>query len=347
MVKNKLILAAVILGAAGLILAGYFLYTDFFSRILWKNSEKKSGALNEASYIYFSHLDGSGVSSAAEEMPDIVAAMIDNHPEALPQAGLSLAKVVYEVPVEGGFTRFMAIFNREQAVIRVGPIRSARPYFLDWAQEYGNALYLHSGGSPEALNFLENSNIFDANEFYRGKYYWRDNDRSVPHNLYTNSDSWRQLIKNYGANHAKQSWTGWNYGELGATAEANKSMAINFSPHYTVSWNFNEPTGRYERLINAAAHTDEDGRAIVADNIIIQRVAIKVIDDEGRKEITTIGKGEALVLRQGKLLRGTWQKKSAAERTKFYDAAGVEISLTPGITWVEVIPKTAELQVTN
>jgi hypothetical protein len=149
---------------------------------------------------YYSFLDGKPVGSASEQRPRVISIMIDNHPGARPQSGLSQAQVVYEVPVEGEFTRYFAIFNASTTVDKVGPVRSARPYFLDWLQEYGDALYIHSGGSPEALQILRNSTLFDANEFFRGAYFWRGTDHLAPHNLYTSSTAWNKLLAEYGRN---------------------------------------------------------------------------------------------------------------------------------------------------
>ena len=102
--------------------------------------------------------------------------MIDNFPEAKPAANLSLASLVWEAPVEAGLTRLLAAYPLSAELARIGPVRSARPYFLDWAKEL-NALYLHCGGSDQALADIKNRDVFDLNEFYRGWYFWRDRAR--------------------------------------------------------------------------------------------------------------------------------------------------------------------------
>lgn len=299
-------------------------------------------------YTHFSQLDGAGVLTAAEETPQVVGVMIDNHPDARPQSGLASARVVYEVPVEGEFTRYFALFNASTTVAEVGPVRSARPYFIDWLGEYGTALYMHSGGSPDALQKIKDVGIFDANEFFWGRYYWRSDDRVAPHNLYTNNLRWQELLLNVGRQPA--SWQGWSFannGELVTTSsEPVQTVTIKYSRNYNVQWKFNGKTKQYERYVNGAPDLDKVGTQITATNILVQTVAMQTIDEEGRKDITTIGSGEARVLEAGRLVRGKW-KKEAGKRTRFYDQSGTEALLQPGITWVEVVPVNAAIEVGN
>jgi len=169
-------------------------------------------------------LDGICVDSVEKVNPELVAVMIENHSEARPQSGLSEASVVYEAPVEANYTRFMLIFPADAKIDKVGPVRSARPYYLDWLQEYGGPMYMHVGGSPDALDKIKTGNIFDLNEFYNGKYYWRDNVRSAPHNVYTSSELWgKALEKEQGIRNKEQNnlvW--WKF----ATTSENEIMKL-------------------------------------------------------------------------------------------------------------------------
>lgn len=281
----------------------------------------------------------------------VVGVMIDNHPDALPESGVSKAKIVYEAPVEGGLTRYLAIFDSKQAVAEVGPVRSARAYFLDWLQEYGNGLYMHSGGSPEALSLIKSRKIFDANEFFWGEYYWRSQDRSAPHNLYTDSDNWGKIISKYGSTSTLFTTDqAWKYARLlGQTIANTSSLKINFNPNYAVTWTYDVQNLNYMRSVNSSKETDKDGSEVRARNILVQITSIKNIDgdDEGRQEITTIGNGDAIILKKGGVIYGTWKKISLTGRTRFYDQDGKEVMLAPGNTWVEVVPKDASIFVTN
>ncbi len=295
-------------------------------------------------YIYFSNLNGQGVETVDQISPWVVAAMIDNHPDAI-HVGLEKAIIVYEVPVEGSATRFMAIYNKNNLVNKVGPIRSARPYFLDWASEYGNMLYLHSGGSPESLQLLKNSyeNVYNGDEFAFSNYFWRDNQYYAPHNLFTSSSKYNALFDYYGLNKQIQKWSGWNYdGKIHAVSyQPVNQIKISYANWNVVEWKYDFDSQQYYRYLNNGQDK------IIADNILVQFVSMYVIDNEGRLKLTTLGSGESRVLRNGQIVGGTWRKKSVLERTIFYDESAGEVYLKPGITWVMIIPNWLKLEVGN
>jgi hypothetical protein len=126
-----------------------------------------------------------------------LAVMIENHEESRPQSGLSSADVVYEAVAEGGITRFMAVFLCPFNDIQVGPVRSARTYFLDWVSEY-NSLYAHVGGAntpgpANALGQIIDYKILDLNQFGIGfPTFWRDYQRlghpvATEHTMYSSA----------------------------------------------------------------------------------------------------------------------------------------------------------------
>lgn len=299
---------------------------------------------------FHSQLDGIAVSTTEQTMPRVVGAMIDNHPDSRPQAGIALARVVYEAPVEGGFTRYFALFSADQEVDKIGPVRSARPYFLDWLEEYGvvSPVYMHSGGSPDALVEIDKRGLFDTNEFYWGQYYWRGSEAVAPYNLFTRSKLWQAIIEKFGDRHPTSTWQGWLFGSVGGAATTTvKAISIDYNGDYSVGWQYQVVSQRYGRIVNGRASSDREGRRIVADNIIVLEMPVKILDDYGRKAIRTIGSGSARVVRQGVLIRGTWKKTAAGDRTRIYDMDGVEIALVPGITWVEVVPTDTAVGITQ
>jgi len=121
-------------------------------------------------------IDGICVEYEKDVDPKLVAVMVENHVDARPQSGLSKARIVYEAPVEANYSRFMLIYPLGDDIDKIGPVRSARPYYLDWLAEYDNIMYMHVGGSPDALDIISERGLFDLNEFYRGWYYWRSKD---------------------------------------------------------------------------------------------------------------------------------------------------------------------------
>ncbi len=306
----------------------------------------------KVAYANFSKLNGIGLTSKENEGV-VVGAMIDNNFEAWEyQAGISRAKLVYEALVEGGITRYLAVFTADQTVAKLGPIRSARPYYIDWLREYGiNTLYLHSGGSPAALDYLKTGIVRDANEFYWGKYYWRSNDTPAPHNLFTSSSLWQALLTSRPAP-SSLNFDAWKFAtgkniQTTSSAEPVKGVALPYAPEYSVSWNYVGASGTYQRLINGEARTGDDGLPLSATTIIVQFVSTTVLDEEGRREFDTVGSGQARVLFGGKMIRGTWKKPAVSSRTKFYTNGGGEVIFPPGKIWVEVVSREMEMQVVN
>ncbi|TSC83996.1 MAG: hypothetical protein G01um101413_799 [Parcubacteria group bacterium Gr01-1014_13] len=341
------IIILALVSLAGIVYLFFYFYPSQELLRAFNNNDK----LEIAAAKYINGLDGKVVSSKADSAVQVVGVMIDNHPDSRPQSGLSQAKIVYEAPVEGGLTRYLAIFDNKQAVIEAGPVRSARGYFLDWLQEYGNGLYMHSGGSPEALGLINSRKIFDANEFYWGQYYWRSQRRQAPHNLYTNTDNWQKVVSQYG--NTSTLFTAdkaWKYTRIiGKTIGTRGGVKIPFSTDYEVVWTYDAKKLNYVRSVNDKKETDKDGSEVRARNILVQITNVQdvVSDDKGRKVITTVGKGTAIILKKGNVSYGTWKKTSLTSRTRFYDKNGKEVMLVPGNTWVEVVPKEVKVQVTN
>lgn len=273
------------------------------------------------------------------------AIMIENNVEARPQSGLDMANLVIEAPVEGGITRFMAIYADESEIGEIGPVRSARPYFLDWSQEY-DALYGHVGGSPEALKEIKNNNsIIDLNQFYQSQYFWRSSKRAMPHNVYTSSDLLNEAVKRYSLTDAqidKQIYK--DDLALEDRPEDFINFQIDFSTYtYRVEWKYDRVNNEYIRYQAGERHLMKDGSEIRAKNIIIQKTKVTSIDSEDRKKIKTIGEGSAIIFLDGKNIEGTWKKDKAGDRTKFYDIDNNEIKFNRGKTWIEVVDKNISL----
>jgi hypothetical protein len=288
--------------------------------------------------LFVRRLDGIAVANASEATSSIIGIMIDNHPVARPQSGLSQARVVYEVPVEGGITRFFALFDVNDTIAKVGPVRSSRPYFLDWLSEYGNNSYWHSGGSQEALDLIKQYKIWDVNEFYFGPYFWRSTGGEAPHNLFTSSDKWQKLV--LGTPHPEKDWQGWLFNPIlsdSFTATDVTQLQIKYEKNYLVGWVYDATTERYSRNQNSNPVLDESGSAVYADTVVVQEVEVEVVDNEGRKVITTIGRG----------VRGYWKKDSRTERTRFYDIGNREIPLHPGKIWIEIVPQNTAMEVSS
>ncbi|MFA4831253.1 MAG: DUF3048 domain-containing protein [Patescibacteria group bacterium] len=336
--------------AAALALFFWFAYLNFWSK-------KLPAALDQPSFIeqqakesceHRRVLDGACVDLEEKINPKLVAIMIDNQLDARPQIGLDIASVVYEAPVEGNFTRFMAIFSADADIDKVGPVRSVRPYFIDWASEYGDAMFMHVGGSPDALDKLKIYQINSVNEFYRGWYFWRSKDRYAPHNTYTSGKLWSKALKDYKDDYATTTYSGWLFDDLDWCAKAEPITAaseggcaarieITFLPNsFDVVWEYNTSTQKYERSQMGRLHKVQSGGQIEADTIIVEQVQTQALDSVGRLGMETIGSGDAIIFARGHVFRGKWRKDNRMARTRFFDLGGDEIKLQAGKIWVEV-----------
>lgn len=290
-------------------------------------------------------IDGVAVPEAAPDVTSYYALAIDNLSVARPQAGLTKASLVYEAPVEGGITRFLAIFPGDAKAERIGPVRSARPYFLDWASEF-DAVFAHVGGSPEALEKLVAFDMRDLNEFSAGKYFWRDERRDAPHNAYTSTDRLTEADQKRFGDRPAPKVAGWRFKDDAPPAERpdRASLAITYGdPKADVLWTFDPAGDDYVRSQGGKNQADEDGTAVRAKNVVVQYTKVSVIDEVGRRRIVTVGDGDALIALDGLAVHGTWHKDDRTSRTRFYDASGNQIRFNAGTTWIEVVPEDAKV----
>lgn len=296
---------------------------------------KKEAAQGEARM-----LDGVYMEKGETEKYQAVV-MIDNKFESWPQSGLSYAGLVYEAPVEGGITRFMAVFSSNREIEKIGPVRSIRPYYIDWAGEF-SALMAHVGGSPEALETIASDfALSKLNLDGNGEYFWRASDRYAPHNAYTSSeklDLARDAKLDADAKPDFSPWKFKNEAELKDRGEA-VNVAIDFSKTdiYDVVWKYDKEKNIYIRQEGKAAKQTLEGSLVIAKNIAVLETEITVIDALSRRHIITIGEGNALIFQDGKKIEAMWEKKSREERLRFFDKSGKEIEFNRGTTWVEVV----------
>ncbi len=330
-----------------LILFGIFLYQPA-ADVLDISFDLDDDAMEE-DCEYHRLLDGVCVDDEESTNPPLVGIMIENHYDARPLSGLGLASIVYEAPVEGNFNRFFAVYPADSPVTKAGPVRSARPYYLDWVSEYPGMMYMHVGGSPDALNKIKTYDLFDINEMYRGWYFWRSSDRYMPHNTYTSRELWKKAFDDYagdlleGTGRDLSLQDGWKFSNMDACAEnCVEEITTTYSGQtYEASWKYNTSTQKYERYeFDEPVVGTQTGDQLVADTLIIQYVDTEVLDGVGRLGMDTIGSGDAIIFRNGFKIEGEWRKDSREARTKFYDFDGVdgnEIPMKPGKIWIAVM----------
>ena len=270
--------------------------------------------------------------------------MYDNISEVKQRFGLEHARVVYEALAEGGITRLMALFDSTEQVPKIGPVRSVRPYFIDWASEYGGVL-MHVGGSFEALKLLAKSTaLIDLDEIGAYEdYFVRDESKPAPHNVFTSHSSWLRLAERRDVPHA--SFTPWHFSSAVPTSTAPvQKITITYSPSMTVAWVYNGERNSYVRFINGLKDTFVSGDQVSATNVAILIVPTQTIDVIGRQQMKTLGSGTAVILAQGTLQQGTWSKKTRESRTQLIAEDASDMSFLPGVTWVEIVPSTDSVQ---
>lgn len=274
-----------------------------------------------------------------------LAVMVENHPEARPQAGLVHADVVWEAIVEGGITRFMAIFSSEDAG-KIGPVRSARPYYVHWAAGF-NALYAHAGGSQAALALIPNtSQIVDLP--HTAAYFHREPKPGIAseHTLFTSTEKLYEFAKEKEVS-LDASITSYKF-EDDAKAEdrpASAKVGVEFSTaNYNVEWNYERDPNYYTRTMAGEKHVDrESGDQITAKNIVVIEVDRRYDGNtnQGKGEwfMTTEGSGKATIFQNGTVIEGQWKKTGIGDMLKIYDGTnGMELPLVRGTTWFEVVP---------
>lgn len=271
-----------------------------------------------------------------------VAVKVENSSESRPQAGLNQADIVYEEPVEGGITRFIAIYHCDTAS-RIGPVRSARFVDPSILLQYGQPIFGYSGAAGPVINAVAQADgVQDVRQDTHGDAYELDPNRSAPHNVYSST---RDLLR-AGSKRGVAPEAVFEYDEeppARAASKRGREVHLDFSPDADVYWRFDRPSGLYERLHGETPHTMEDGEQVTAANVVVQVVELRdsgIVDAAGNPspEVVAVGSGDAYVLRDGRLIEGTWERGADGDVTRFLDASGEVIPLAPGRTWVELFP---------
>jgi len=260
------------------------------------------------------------------------------------------ADLVFETLAEGGVTRFLAVYYHGEAS-KVGPIRSARPYFIDLATSVKGVL-VHSGGSPKALEYMNNTHGFPhLNEFNYATYFWRSRERRAPHNLYSSTDNLRRLSEEAGFNKEVEiSSFNFETATEGASREPaeeglrSSEIKIDFPKGYDVSYTYIPERKLYSRFIAGEPHMDElTKRQLSPRNIIVKFVKTRVVDSQGRLEMDLSGHGRALVFSGGRVTEAVWQKDATDQVSTFKTVDGKSVELLPGQVWIEVVPETIKV----
>ena len=308
-----------------------------------------------------------------------IAVMIDNHSGAWPQANLEKAYIVYEIVVEGGETRLMAVF-KGQDLEKIGPVRSSRHYFLDYALE-NDAIYVHHGWSPQAQSDIPKLGVNNINGIQESsKDFSRVKDKSSPHNMFTSMASILKISnrKGYETTSSKESILNYvayefdlgdkyevevpveetietNETEIesevrkveGTIAKSATSVTIPHSKLQTVKYEYNEETKRYTRYARKKLQTDYiTGEPVTTKNIIItmcDNYTLTDTENKGRQGLKNIGTFDGYYITNGKAIQIKCIKTDRDEQTVYKDLEGNEIDVNDGNTFINICPTEAKL----
>ncbi len=262
-----------------------------------------------------------------ERLERPLAVMVDNV-GGYPQRGFKEASAIYEMPVEGGYTRLMMVFDRSNPS-SVGPVRSARDYFHTLSEGLGGIL-VHDGGSPAALQQIAKSNTPTFNAYSSGELFARESSRSAPYNLYSTGTKLREAINRLNLN-SSRTLSGTMYRPDEGLPETEQNTAYNTGA-YKSSFRYISNLNLYQWQRNGSNASDAYGESVLVDAVVVAKTAVQKIpgDNAGRLYVSLSGGNATLYLR-GKEVQGRWSREGGFS---FYSSSGDKVDLTPFKHWV-------------
>ncbi|HLC91876.1 MAG TPA: DUF3048 domain-containing protein [Candidatus Saccharimonadales bacterium] len=311
----------------------HFSYTNTPDTLQLGNKKPK---LPPAPTTVPSNLTGLAVDSAANSR-QVTAIMIENSPDSRPQSGLRDAGIVFEAIAEGGITRFVALYQAETPDY-IGPVRSIRPYYLDFIMPFDAAI-AHVGGAPQALADIKALSVKDLDQFANSGAYNRIAGRYAPHNVYTNISKLNELENAKGFKSSK--FTSFPRKKESASKQPT-ATSIDFAIsgfYYNVHYDYDAADNSYKRNEGGQAHIDEKSGAQLKPKVVVALLMSRGIASDGQHtNYTTVGDGDMYVFQDGTLTQGVWHKTDRKAQFTFTDkTTGKPIAFNPGQTWVSIV----------
>ena len=301
------------------------------------------------------------VNEDSNERP--IAVMIDNNIGIGKHAGLQESYINYEIIVEGGLTRIMALY-KDKDVSLIGPVRSSRHYFLDYALEH-DAIYAHFGWSPYAENDIRSLGVNNINGLTDDAPYYRDNSIAAPHNVFTSTERLRNFAKTKNYSSSSQNWKVLKYSVdpiylnpqekedsnsdeqsidntetiTNPELKSASKVSIDYSVSQNRTYTYDSVNEYYLRSMNGSAHIDKTtNKQLNYKNIIIMQVNNKTLDKEGRQDLDTVGTGSGYYVTNGYTLPIKWSKSGRDNKTIYTYNDGKEIEINDGNTFIQIVP---------
>ena len=299
-------------------------------------------------------LTGAPTATGKVPLRTAIAVKVENLPEARPQWGLDMADIVFEEPVEGGITRFIALYQCHTES-RIEPVRSARFVDLDILQPLGKILFAYSGAIQPVVNEIDSptSLLEDVGADKAGAAYSVDYARVQPHNLMTSTSALYSAAHRLGYSLHDVPPPYFSYGPLPPGGKQVSAVHIAF-PLDVTSWAWDAKTGRWLRSYSDTGPAIQgDNAQISAANVVIMHVVeyptpyVEDVTGAHENELVLTGSGPAWVFRDGVQLKGTWRRPSLKEPATFVEADGAKVTLAPGNTWEELVPNADSVTVSG
>lgn len=284
---------------------------------------------------FYSPLTGLEVKDMATENRQVQAVMIENYPDARPQSGIRDAGVVFEAIAEGGITRFLCLYQEARPTL-IGPVRSLRPYYVDWLASFDPSI-AHIGGSANALKEIRSGGYKDIDQFFNAGAYWRATDRFAPHNVYTDSDKLDALNKAKGF--SSSNFAGFmRKAEAPSTSPNATKIDIDISYNlFNVHYDYDKASNTYIRSQTGKPFTDREHGKVQPKVVVVIKVPThRGLEDGYREQMSTLGNGKAYIFQDGTVKEGTWDKPDRRAQMTFKDDRGQLLGLNPGQTWISV-----------
>ena len=288
-----------------------------------------------------------GIATNEETNQRPVGVMINNHPAARPQSGLSQADIVFEILAEGGITRFLALFQSEQPEI-VGPVRSAREYYFELAAGY-DALYVFHGAANFVYDMIRDRGIENLNGAIHdndGYLFKRESFRKAPHNSYLLYDAVYDVAESDGYD-IISTIEPLHFLEDNKTldGETANQIIVKYPVRNdadVVEYSYDQTTEKYTRFESQNQTVELDTEEpIQIDNLFIVETYHEVIDNEGRRRVDLQDRGQAYLFQKGKIQQLEWKN----ENGRIIPIKDEEpVGFVPGKTWINVVPSNPGLE---
>ncbi len=275
-----------------------------------------------------------------------VFVVVENHPQARPQWGLTSSDIVWEMVAEGGITRMLLMYSDASRIPeKVGPIRSARHYFVDLAEGF-DGIFVHFGYSPMAQSQINNHSVNNINGLV-DNYFYRDTTRNVAseHTSYTTGEAVKNAIadKEYRTEIKDDYKSPFKFNSKAKSLSAPLSkLTVAYSDSYTYTFHWSQKDNIFKCTLNGSAFVDSEGVQQTFDNIIICYTDITSLNDSKGRVDFDFSEGEGLYASNGSYTDITWKKGDSDDMIKFYNKVGDELSLNVGRTYIAIMDKSAE-----